>query len=189
MRLAGKVGAIGAVAAAMVLVAGCGSSDSKSDTSPTSAASTSAKSSQSFTVALPQADGKDCSIKVDGGFGEAPKITLPDGCQPPTDLFTKDLVTGTGPGAQAGQKLQTNYTLITWSNKKKLDSSFDRGQTLPLTLGAGEVIKGWDQGLLGIQQGTRRLLVIPPALGYGDHPPSGMTPGETLVFVTDAVKG
>ncbi|MFE3190505.1 FKBP-type peptidyl-prolyl cis-trans isomerase [Nocardia sp. NPDC059240] len=188
MRLVGKVGAIGAVAAALVLVAGCGSSDSKSDNkTDTSAASTSAKPAQTFTVALPQADGKDCTITVTGGFGEAPGITLPDGCTPPTELFTKDLVTGTGPAAAAGQQLSTNYTLITWSDKKKLDSSFSRGQTFDLTLGAGQVIKGWDQGLVGITQGTRRLLVIPPNLGYGQGG-HGIKPNETLVFVTDAVK-
>ncbi|WP_040806109.1 FKBP-type peptidyl-prolyl cis-trans isomerase [Nocardia concava] len=186
MRLVGKVGAIGAVAAALVLVAGCGSSD-KSDKADTTSATTSAKAAQTFTVALPSADGKDCSIKVEGGFGEAPKITLPDGCEPPKELFTKDLVTGTGPAAATGQALSTNYTLITWSDKKKLDSSFSRGQTFDLTLGAGQVIKGWDQGLVGIQQGTRRLLVIPPDLGYGQGG-HGIKPNETLVFITDAVK-
>ncbi|MVU76156.1 FKBP-type peptidyl-prolyl cis-trans isomerase [Nocardia sp. ET3-3] len=186
MRLVGKVGAIGAVAAALVLVAGCGSSG-KDDKSASATSTTAAKTSQTFTVALPSTDGKDCSIKVEGGFGEAPKITLPDGCQPPKELFTKDLVTGTGPGAAAGQALSANYTLVTWSDKKKLDSSFSRGQTFDLTLGAGKVIKGWDQGLVGIQQGTRRLLVIPPDLGYGQGG-QGIKPNETLVFVTDAVK-
>lgn len=173
MRVAGTIGVI---AAAGLLLTGCSSSSNDSKSEPT------------FTVALPQANGKDCSIKVEGGFGQAPKIDIPDGCEPPKDLFTKDLVTGTGPGAVAGQALSTNYTLVTWSDKKKLDSSFDRGQTLPLKLGAGQVIQGWDKGLVGIQQGTRRLLVIPPNLGYGDTPPPGMHPGETLVFVTDAVK-
>ncbi|MFE2999847.1 FKBP-type peptidyl-prolyl cis-trans isomerase [Nocardia sp. NPDC059246] len=183
MRLVGKVGVIGAVVAALVLVAGCGSSDSgnKNDTS------TPAKQPQTFTAGWQDPSGGFCTIKVEGGFGETPKITLPDNCDPPKELFTKDLVTGIGPGAQAGQKLSTNYTLITWSDRKKLDSSFDRGQTFDLTLGAGQVIKGWDQGLVGVQQGTRRLLVIPPDLGYGQGG-HGIKPNETLVFVTDAVK-
>ncbi|UGT41690.1 FKBP-type peptidyl-prolyl cis-trans isomerase [Nocardia yamanashiensis] len=172
MRLAGK---IGAALAAGLMLAGCGSSSDDGDKSST------------FTVALPQADGKECSIKVDGAFGEAPKITIPDNCTPPTELFTKDLVTGTGPGAAAGQPLKMNYTLVTWSDKKKLDSSFDRGTPFTLTLGGGQVIKGWDQGLVGVQQGTRRLLVIPPNLGYGQGG-NGIKPNETLVFVTDAVK-
>jgi peptidylprolyl isomerase len=79
-----------------------------------------------------------------------------------------------------------NYTLVTWSDKQKLDSSFDRGQPFELTLGAGMVIPGWDQGLEGVQEGTRRLLIIPPDLGYGAGG-NGIKPNETLVFVTDAV--
>ncbi|WP_020658164.1 FKBP-type peptidyl-prolyl cis-trans isomerase [Amycolatopsis benzoatilytica] len=125
-------------------------------------------------------------IKTTGNFGEAPTITIPDDCTPPKKLITKDLSTGTGPVAAQGAKLSMNYSLVTWSDKKKLDSSFDRGQPFTLTLGAGEVIKGWDQGLAGIKQGTRRLLIVPPDLGYGQGG-RGIAPNETLVFVTDAV--
>ncbi|MEU1207323.1 FKBP-type peptidyl-prolyl cis-trans isomerase [Nocardia sp. NPDC005825] len=189
MRLVGKVGVIGAVAAATMLAAGCGgSSDNKASSTTTTTAAAASTSAAATTAA---SKGRECTaedIKVDGGFGTAPTITLPADCDPPKELITKDLVVGSGPEAKAGDKLSTNYTLITWSNQKKLDSSFDRGKPLPLTLGAGQVIKGWDQGLVGIQEGSRRLLIIPPALGYGDRPPSGMKPGETLVFVTDAVK-
>ncbi|MGW4356197.1 FKBP-type peptidyl-prolyl cis-trans isomerase [Nocardia sp. NPDC004582] len=188
MRLVGKVGVIGVVAAATMLAAGCGGS---SDNKASSTTTTTAAATTSAAATTAASKGRECTaedIKVDGGFGTAPTITLPADCDPPKQLITKDLVVGSGPEAKAGDKLSTNYTLITWSNRKKLDSSFDRGKPLPLTLGAGEVIKGWDQGLLGIQQGSRRLLIIPPDLGYGAHPPAGMTPNETLVFVTDAVK-
>ncbi|WP_405490909.1 FKBP-type peptidyl-prolyl cis-trans isomerase [Nocardia sp. NBC_00511] len=181
MRLMGKIGAIGAAAAAVVLVAGCGSSDSKSDSTSSTAAPFTA------TVAVPQADGHDCAVTIDGGFGTAPKITIPDGCTPPTDLIVKDIVPGSGPGAAAGQPLTMNYSLVTWSDKKKLDSSFDRGKPFTLTLGAGQVIKGWDQGLVGVQKGARRVLIVPSNLGYGQGG-NGIKPNETLVFVTDAVQ-
>ncbi|MEV6065262.1 FKBP-type peptidyl-prolyl cis-trans isomerase [Nocardia sp. NPDC052001] len=184
MRVAGKAGVISAVAAAVLLMAGCGSGD---DTK--AAATTTAKASTSA-AAQTSSKGRECTaddIKVDGGFGTAPTITIPDSCDPPKTLITKDLTPGSGPGAQAGQKLTMNYTLLTWSDKKKLDSSFDRGEPFALTLGAGEVIKGWDQGLVGVQQGARRLLIVPPDLGYGAGG-RGMKPYETLVFVTDAVK-
>ncbi|MFF2552291.1 FKBP-type peptidyl-prolyl cis-trans isomerase [Nocardia sp. NPDC058058] len=184
MRVAGKAGVIGAVAAAVLLVAGCGSGD---DTK--AAATTTAKATTSA-AAQTSSKGRECTaddIKVDGGFGTAPTITIPDSCDPPKTLITKDLTPGSGPGAQSGQKLTMNYTLLTWSDKKKLDSSFDRGEPFALTLGAGEVIKGWDQGLVGVQQGARRLLIVPPDLGYGAGG-RGMKPYETLVFVTDAVK-
>ncbi|MCX4097418.1 FKBP-type peptidyl-prolyl cis-trans isomerase [Nocardia sp. alder85J] len=178
----GRIGSAAAVAVATAVLAGCGSSGDSSSTSTTAAGATASQSQASH--------GRACTaddIKVGGGFGVAPTITLPDNCDPPTDLVTKDLVTGTGPGAAAGQQLLMNYSLVTWSDKQKLDSSFDRGQPFPLTLGAGMVIKGWDQGLTGIQQGTRRLLIVPPQLGYG-RGGNGVKPNETLVFVTDAVQ-
>ncbi|MGW5107085.1 FKBP-type peptidyl-prolyl cis-trans isomerase [Nocardia sp. NPDC004123] len=186
MRLVGKVGVIGAVAAATVLAAGCGSSsDNKAASTTTGKATTSAA-----VATTTQSKGRECTaddIKVDGGFGQAPKITIPDDCDPPKQLIVKDLVAGSGPAAKAGDQLTMNYTLVTWSDRKVLDSSFTRGEPFELPLGAGEVIKGWDQGLVGVQQGARRLLIVPPDLGYGagGH---GMKPYETLVFVTDAVK-
>lgn len=192
MRVVGKVGAIGVVAAAVLLVAGCGGDDDSKagSSSTTSVKSTAASTAAGVPTTAAASKGRECTaedIKVDGGFGTAPKITIPDDCDPPKQLITKDLVAGSGPGAVAGQPLAMNYTLITWSNKKKLDSSFDRGEPFTLNLGAGEVIKGWDQGLVGIQQGARRLLIVPPDLGYGAGG-RGMKPYETLVFVTDAVK-
>ncbi|WP_167473192.1 FKBP-type peptidyl-prolyl cis-trans isomerase [Nocardia arthritidis] len=170
---------IAAAAAALTLTA-CGSSDSKSD-APSSAKPTAA--------AQVQSKGRACTaedIGVTGDFGAAPKITIPNDCDPPKQLITKDLVQGSSPAAAPGQPLTMNYALVTWSDKKKLDSSFDRGKPFQLTLGAGMVIPGWDQGLVGVQQGTRRLLIIPPELGYGSGG-NGIKPNETLVFVTDAV--
>ncbi|MFC9997043.1 FKBP-type peptidyl-prolyl cis-trans isomerase [Nocardia sp. NPDC127526] len=175
-------GTIGTIAAAALVLAGCGGGDDSASDATTSAKAT--------TSAAAQSKGRECTaedIKVDGGFGENPKITIPDDCDPPEQLIVKDLVAGSGPGAVAGQQLTMNYSLVTWSDKKKLDSSFDRGKPFPLALGAGQVIQGWDQGLIGVQQGTRRLLIVPPDLGYGAGG-NGIKPNETLVFVTDAVK-
>ncbi|AHH20729.1 peptidyl-prolyl cis-trans isomerase [Nocardia nova SH22a] len=181
------IGAVAVAAAAFALTA-CGSDDKDSSApSPTTAQVPAATTA----AAVPApSHGRECTaddIGVTGGFGQAPTITIPDDCDPPTQLVTKDLVEGTGPEAQAGTPVEMNYSLVTWSDKKKLDSSFDRGQTFPLTLGAGTVIPGWDQGLVGIKQGGRRLLIIPPNLGYGQGG-QGVKPNETLVFVTDAVK-
>jgi len=182
-----KLGKIVVVAAAVCSVAACG--QKAADTAqPGTAAGPSVPASTSA-PATPQSKGRECTvddIKTTGKFGEAPTITIPDDCDPPKKLITKDLSPGTGEGAKAGQKLAMNYSLVTWSDKQKLDSSFDHGQTFPLTLGGGEVIPGWDQGLVGIKQGSRRLLIIPPDLGYGAGG-NGIAPNETLVFVTDAV--
>jgi len=184
--LARILGSTAVVAAAVALTA-CGSGDTKTSSSTTSAAASSSAQAQ---AAAPASHGRACTaddVKVAGGFGQAPTITIPDDCDPPTHLITKDLVEGTGPAAKTNDPVTMNYTLITWSDKKKLDSSFDRNQPFPLTLGAGQVIPGWDQGLVGIKQGGRRLLIIPPELGYGQGG-NGVKPNETLVFVTDAVK-
>lgn len=125
-------------------------------------------------------------IKVTGGFGQTPTITIPDGCTPPSTLVQKDLVEGSGPAAKDGDQLTMNYDLVTWSNKQQADTSFG-AQPFPLQLGSGMVIPGWDQGLVGIKQNGRRLLVIPPGLGYGAQGQGKIGPNETLVFVTDAV--
>jgi peptidylprolyl isomerase len=133
---------------------------------------------------------KECTvddITVEGDFGTTPTITIPDDCSPPSTLLSKDLVTGTGPAAKSGDTVETNYHLVTWSDKQVLDSSFERGETFPLeNLGNAPVIDGWNQGLIGVQKGTRRLLVVPPDLGYGQGG-NGVAPNETLVFVVDAV--
>ncbi|MGS2809577.1 FKBP-type peptidyl-prolyl cis-trans isomerase [Nocardia sp. MW-W600-9] len=180
MHSLGRIIGIGLVAAAAIATAACGS-DSDSASSPGS--STAAGQSTA-------SKGRECTaddITVSGGYGDAPEITIPDSCDPPTTLIVKDLVPGNGPGAVAGQPLTMNYALVTWSDKQTLDSSFKRGKPFQLTLGAGQVIEGWDQGLLGVQQGARRLLIVPPNLGYGAGG-NGVAPNETLVFVTDAVQ-
>ncbi|WP_067683037.1 FKBP-type peptidyl-prolyl cis-trans isomerase [Nocardia miyunensis] len=185
--LARILGATAVTAAAVALTA-CGSSSTSSSSSTSAGAAASA--SAQADAAAPSGHGRECTaddVKTTGGFGDAPTITIPGDCDPPTHLVTKDLITGTGPAAKTGDQVSMNYTLVTWSDKKKLDSSFDRHEPFPLQLGAGQVIPGWDQGLVGIKQGGRRLLIIPPDLGYGEGG-NGIKPNETLVFVTDAVK-
>ncbi|MBF6126804.1 FKBP-type peptidyl-prolyl cis-trans isomerase [Nocardia brasiliensis] len=187
MQTLGRIIAIGTMTAAACTLVACGSDDKSSPAPSTTSA---ARAAATTAAAGPtQSKGRECTaddITVSGDFGAAPTITIPDDCDPPKQLITKDLNPGSGPGAEPGQQLTMNYALITWSNKQKKDSSFDRGKPFQLTLGAGQVIQGWDQGLVGVQQGARRLLIVPPDLGYGAGG-RGIAPNETLVFVTDAV--
>jgi peptidylprolyl isomerase len=179
------VGKIMVVVAAALSLGACGQGGASGPASSSPGAPVSAT-----TVPAAQSKGRACTaddVKTTGTFGQNPTITIPDNCDPPKNLITKDLVAGNGPAAKSGSSLEMNYSLVTWSNKQKLDSSFDRGQTFPLQLGAGQVIPGWDQGLVGIMQGGRRLLIIPPDLAYGQGG-NGIQPNETLVFVVDAVK-
>ena len=104
-----------------------------------------------------------------------PEVTTESG------LKYVDLVVGTGREATAGDLATVHYT--GWlTNGTKFDSSVDRGTPFGFTLGAGQVIAGWDQGVLGMKVGGQRRLIIPPSLGYGASG-SGTIPGNaTLVF-------
>jgi len=114
-----------------------------------------------------------------------PDVTIP-ATPPPTALKTEDLVVGTGAEAVAGKTVEVHYVGMSWSTKKPFDASWDRGGAFSFPLGAGRVIKGWDQGVAGMKVGGRRRLEIPPRLGYGDRGAgTDIKPGETLVFVVD----
>lgn len=120
---------------------------------------------------------------VVGAYGESPEITIPDN-DPPLDLQTQDLVIGSGKTVEASSTLTVNYSLVTWSDKQAIESSFG---SAPATFPLSGVILGWQQGLVGAQEGGRRLLVIPPQLGYGENGAGPIGPNETLVFVVDII--
>ena len=98
------------------------------------------------------------------------------------DLKIEELQMGHGAVAEAGQRVSVHYT-GTLTDGSKFDSSLDRGKPFQFTLGAGQVIKGWDQGVAGMKVGGKRKLTIPPELGYGagGFPPV-IPPNSTLVF-------
>lgn len=97
-------------------------------------------------------------------------------------LVYEDITTGTGATAQAGQMVSVHYT--GWlTNGTKFDSSKDRNQPFNFSLGAGQVIRGWDEGVAGMQVGGVRKLTIPPQLGYGARGAGGVIPpNATLIF-------
>jgi peptidylprolyl isomerase len=116
-----------------------------------------------------------------------PVIPKPTG-SPPRRLVVEDIVKGKGRAAKAGDTVVVHYVGMNFSNAEEFDASWDAGQPFPVQLGAGQVIEGWDKGLVGIRTGGRRMLTIPPEMGYGaeGYPPD-IPPNETLVFVVDAV--
>jgi peptidylprolyl isomerase len=106
----------------------------------------------------------------------------------PTDLEVTDLSVGDGPEAQPGSTVSVHYVGIAHSTGEEFDASYNRGEPLQFRLGVGQVISGWDNGVLGMKVGGRRRLVIPPHQGYGDRGAGGVIgPGETLIFVVDLV--
>ncbi|MGC5780488.1 FKBP-type peptidyl-prolyl cis-trans isomerase [Methylobacterium sp. NFXW15] len=104
----------------------------------------------------------------------------------PTGLKYQDEVVGTGPSPKAGQQVTVQYT--GWLDEggkkgKKFDSSRDRNQPFSFTIGAGQVIQGWDQGVMTMKTGGKRTLIIPPELGYGARGAGGVIPpNSTLIF-------
>jgi peptidylprolyl isomerase len=116
-----------------------------------------------------------------------PEIDFP-GEEPPADLVVEDEIVGEGPEAVAGATVVTHYVGVAHSTGEEFDASWNRGEPLAFRVGVGQVIKGWDDGLLGMKVGGRRKLTIPPHLGYGERGAgSAIKPGETLIFVVDLV--
>ena len=106
----------------------------------------------------------------------------------PSGLRYVDLVAGTGASPVAGDQVEVHYT--GWlEDGKKFDSSLDRGQPFVFPLGAGRVIRGWDEGVASMKVGGRRRLIIPPDLGYGNRGAGRVIPpGATLVFEVELLR-
>ncbi len=100
---------------------------------------------------------------------------------PPKNLVIKDLVVGTGVEAQSGDLLSVYYTLWLYDDETEIQSNVG-GEPFQFTLGAGQVIKGWDQGVAGMKVGGKRQLIIPPDLAYGETGSGSIPPNATLTF-------
>ena len=128
----------------------------------------------------------------DEGSGEAaltkPEVEVPEG-PPPKELEIEDITEGEGAEAQPGDMVSVQYVGVNYSDGSEFDASWDRGQPFEFQLGAGGVIPGWDEGVVGMKEGGRRQLVIPPELGYGRQgQPPDIPPNETLVVVIDLLE-
>jgi peptidylprolyl isomerase len=137
----------------------------------------------------PQTDASLPTVTGNPGTGN-PTITIPKGVAPPTTLVADTLIKGSGETVTKGQTLVLQYTGVDWNTGKNFDSSFTRKQAFGTVIGAGQVIPGWDTGLVGKHVGDRVLLVVPPADGYGPEggqSSAGIGAKDTLVFVVDIV--
>lgn len=124
---------------------------------------------------------------VSGGFGVTPKIKFPS-ASPPKTLDVITLKKGNGSTVSKGDLIVVNYLAQIWGGKV-FDSSFSRGVPFGTPIGEGKVIVGWDKGLVGKQVGSRLLLLVPPADGYGKsgNSSAGITGTDTLAFVVDVI--
>ena len=134
-----------------------------------------------FALGLFGVDNSDLSVKpvIQAGSGD-----------PPTEVVVDDIVEGTGPAARTGDTVEVQYVGALFEDGTEFDSSWSRGnEPFTVTLGEGQVIQGWEEGLVGIRKGGRREIIIPSDLAYG---PTGQPPtipaDAALIFVVDAEK-
>jgi len=121
---------------------------------------------------------------ADPALSRKPAVTA--GAGTVSELKTTPLIQGTGAAVQQGQTINVNYVGVTYAGGKEFDSSWSRSEAFSFQAGAGNVIKGWDQGLIGVKVGSRVQLDIPADLAYGDNP-SGGQPAGALRFVVDVL--
>jgi peptidylprolyl isomerase len=139
--------------------------------------------------------GPNASTTAGAGFPQLPagadpalatKPTATGGCTGIKELTPTTLIKGTGPAAQSGQQITVNYVGVSCQDGKEFDASWNRKQPFDFKLGAGGVIQGWDQGLVGVTVGSRVQLDIPSNLAYGDDASSGRPTGA-LRFIIDVL--
>jgi peptidylprolyl isomerase len=145
-------------------------------------AATAACTSTTHMAVIPVADRSPA-----GTTGKEPTLIVPTSA-PPTQLECADLIEGSGAEAASGDKVTVEYVLGTYSTHAVVQSSWT-SQPFSFTLGKGQVIPGWDKGVVGMKVGGRRELIVPPALGYGSTSPgTGIAKDDTLVFIVDLQK-
>jgi peptidylprolyl isomerase len=171
-----RIGAGLATLGVAALIAGCGSGGSSS-------IGVGNESSSVPTTTEPTATAG--TTPTSGPLATEPTITVPKGTAP-TTLVTKEIITGTGAEAKAGNSVTVNYVGALYSNGKVFDASWNRKEPFTFTLGQGQVIPGWDKGVAGMKVGGRRELIIPAELAYGKpgRPPT-IPPNSALVFIVD----
>ncbi|HWD10859.1 MAG TPA: FKBP-type peptidyl-prolyl cis-trans isomerase [Solirubrobacteraceae bacterium] len=175
-----------ATLATTVVIVGCGgSSNSSTITVGAENAADNALAKQTETSAKKATETATAKTPTSGPLSKEPAVTPPSG-PAPTKLEIKDLITGTGTEAKAGQTVTVNYVGVLFKGGKEFDSSWKRKEPFSFALGKGQVIPGWDQGVAGMKVGGRRELVIPAALAYGAKGSgSAIPPNAPLVFVID----
>ena len=168
------------VATACILLLGCGNDGGESAATDSSTEIPTSIEIVPTPTPAGDVDNADLSVK--------PLVTIPPS-SPPTELLIEDLVVGSGSPVGVGDFLIMDYVGVSYSTGLQFDASWDRGSPFPFELGAGRVIQGWDQGIVGMSVGGRRSLTIPPELAYGENGSGSgsIGPNETLVFIVDLI--
>lgn len=127
-------------------------------------------------------------VTVSGPLGQAPTIKVATGSKAPTTLVSNDVVVGTGAAATPSSSVTVQYAGVLYATGKPFNSSWADNGGQPVSFPLDGVIPGWQQGIPGMKEGGRRLLIIPPAMAYGAQgSPPAVPPNATLVFVVDLI--
>ena len=185
--------------AAVCLLAGCATSTRSTGDSSSATPTESASLTPTQSIAPSESAGPSESASpkpnsgevvvgaatVSGPLGSEPTVVIDTAAKPATTLVIKDIAVGNGKSVPAGGTVTAHYVGYGAATGVMFDGSWSRNE--PVTFPLDGVILGWQNGLVGMKEGGRRVLVIPADQGYGDNPPagSGIEPGETLVFVVD----
>ncbi len=186
--------------ASLCLLAGCWTSTDdyaatqsrptaeESAVSPSAEASSAAALESACAAGSASDDSYECvGVTVKGAADEEPTVSLAEDFEPASELAVADVVTGDGDALQSGDTATINYVGIGQQSREVFDSSWTSGS--PATFSLDQVIEGFRDGLIGMQEGGRRILVIPGSLAYGDTGVEGaISADETIVFVVDLVE-
>jgi peptidylprolyl isomerase len=179
-----RAGLAAAALGAAALIAGCGSGGSSTITvgNENSADNALIKASEKTSTTSTSTTSK---TPTSGPLSKEPKVTPPSG-PAPSKLETKELIRGTGAEAKDGDTVTVNYVGVLYKGGKEFNASWETKEPFTFSLGKGQVIPGWDQGIPGMKVGGRRELIIPAALAYGAKgSPPRIPPNAPLVFVVD----
>ena len=178
-------------AAALVLISATACSSDSSDTP----AATPAAASQTYLVTdcgnpgepvtSDSASGASITSDVSVLDEDVPVVYVAEGAAPVSELITAELRAGSGDAAALDDLITVEYCGVGLSTGALFDASWARGTAATFPLSQGQLIQGWVDGIPGMQVGERRVLLIPSDLAYGDSPPPGIEPGETLLFIVE----
>ncbi len=183
-----RISLLAAVALVAIAMAACGG-DEKSTTE----AATTQATEQTETIPPADSGGAPSAERVKPAAGEAnpdrkPTVAKGKG-DPPEELVVQDLIVGKGTAAKSGDTVAVQYVGVLFDDGSEFDASWNgkrRGDPFEFPLGAGQVIPGWDQGVVGMKPGGRRKLIIPAELAYGAQGfPPDIPPDTPLIFVVD----
>ncbi len=179
------------LAVAALGFAGCGDDDEDESAATTEAPAATQEAAPPAAEAPEQPtedfDVEPIASEISEDLDSKPQVPMPEGA-PPADLVSEDIVEGEGEPLRAGDTANVMYVGVSFATGQEFDSSWEGGQPVPFPIGQMAVIPGFDEGLVGMRPGGRRLLVIPPELGYGAQgAPPAIGPNETLIFVVDLI--